>query len=240
MLKAIFLDMDETLCDTSGADIKACEVFQEVVQQHLPQEQAASLTRDYLEGVYKRLPDTLTEKLLPVVDEYDFRCSLIVELFSLYQVDSITRQVAEQLQQTFDAARKAALDFYPGIKLVLDDWRKNYVLVVITNGPEFSQTAKINSLQLTPLVDHIIIGGLEPEEKPAVSIFEKALKLADVAADEAIHFGDKLSTDVLGANNAGIASVWISHDRPLDTRLAIEPNHIIQHPSQMAALISSL
>jgi len=42
-----------------------------------------------------------------------------------------------------------------------------------------------------------------------VSIFEKAMNLAKCEAHEAIHFGDKLSTDILGANNTGIASVWL-------------------------------
>ncbi len=59
-------------------------------------------------------------------------------------------------------------------------------------------------------VDFIIVGGDEPEEKPAPSIFSKAMSLANVQPEEALHVGDSLSSDIYGANRSGIKSVWIS------------------------------
>ena len=89
-------------------------------------------------------------------------------------------------------------------------------------------------------VDHIIIGGQEPEQKPARSIFDKALQLANCAAHEAIHVGDSLATDIAGAQNSGITSVWIQHQQPLDAELGINPEHKLLHPSEIPQLIRDL
>ena len=89
-------------------------------------------------------------------------------------------------------------------------------------------------------VDHIIIGGEEPEQKPAVSIFEKALRLAGCEAHEAIHVGDSLASDIAGAHNSGITSVWVQHQQPLDAELGIDPHHSVMHPDEIPELIRGL
>ena len=81
---------------------------------------------------------------------------------------------------------------------------------------------------------------MEPEQKPARSIFEKALKLAGCEAHEAIHVGDSLAADIAGAQNSGITSVWIQHQQPLDSELGIDPHHTILHPCEIPALIREL
>jgi len=113
-------------------------------------------------------------------------------------------------------------------------------LVVITNGPEFSQVPKVEAVNMADYVDHIIIGGQEPEQKPFSSIFEKALKLAGCEAHEAIHVGDSLAADIVGAHNSGITSVWIQHQQPLDAELGINPHHTVLHPCEIPALILDL
>ena len=46
--------------------------------------------------------------------------------------------------------------------------------------------------------------------KPRKEIFEKALDLMGVDAEEVVHIGDSFSSDVLGAYNAGIDGIWIN------------------------------
>ncbi len=46
-------------------------------------------------------------------------------------------------------------------------------------------------------------------QKPHRAIFEHALELLGVPADRAIHVGDDLEADVLGAGRAGIEAVLI-------------------------------
>ena len=101
--------------------------------------------------------------------------------------------------------------------------RNEFTLVVITNGPIYSQHPKVNKLELRKQVHHVIIGGEEPKEKPHKNIFIKACEFASCKPEEAIHVGDSLTADIKGAANSGIKSVWISPELKEDPL----PDHTI-------------
>ena len=46
--------------------------------------------------------------------------------------------------------------------------------------------------------------------KPRKEIFELALKSTGLHADEVIHIGDSLSSDVKGASSVGIKAIWLN------------------------------
>ncbi|MDW2245139.1 HAD-IA family hydrolase, partial [Vibrio sp. 1287] len=206
----IFFDMDETLCGTSQADRAAGQKFAAWIQQTYPQvsDPQAFLQR-YLQGVYKKLNAEFPQLVALLPDENAFRCGLIQTILAENGIH-IDAEQAQQAQHYFDSARMGAFTFFPGVKEMLTDLRKHYKLVVITNGPIFSQHPKLKATQMDEWVDHIIVGGEEPEEKPAASIFQKALNLVDVKPEEALHIGDSLAADIAGANNMGILSVWVN------------------------------
>jgi N-acylneuraminate-9-phosphatase len=241
MLKAIFLDLDETLCDTTGANNQALQIMAAKAKSLLGDSiNDQAFAAMYLKGIYRDLDQRYSELLLPVKDEGGFRIALVKLILSDLGIAEVTDALARTLQSTFDNARTACFDFFPTIKQLLLDLRSRFILVVITNGPEFSQVTKVEAVNLSQYVDHIIIGGQEPEQKPAVSIFRKALRLAGCDASEAIHIGDSLMADIAGASNSKIASVWVSHGQDLDESLDIEPTHIIETPLQLPQLIEFL
>lgn len=244
MLKALFLDLDETLCDTRGANERAKQLMAENIEaQYGANINGQSLADAYLAGIYREWNDAQRRRYMPIIEqqgEGKFRLQLIRDLLTEQAVDTISNETAQAFQERFDSDRLKAFDFYPGIAEFLVETRKLFTLVVITNGPEFSQIPKIERVNLAEYVDHIIIGGQEPEQKPAPSIFYKALKLANCQAHEAVHLGDSLASDIAGAHNSGITSVWIQHQQPLDAELGINPHHTVLHPNEIPALIHQL
>ncbi len=48
--------------------------------------------------------------------------------------------------------------------------------------------------------------------KPRGELFELALKKTGLSADEVIHIGDSLSSDIKGANSVGINAIWINRN----------------------------
>jgi len=242
MLKALFLDMDGTLCDTQKANIHAKHLLAEVVNSNYHID-GPTLAEQYEAGIFRRWSDAQRARYMPIIEEQSegaFRVQLIRDLFIEQGVEDIGFSAAQTLQDKFDSDRLSAFDFYPGIIEFLAEARKLFTTVVITNGPEFSQIPKVEAVNLSVHVDHIIIGGQEPEEKPARSIFDKALKLANCEAHEAIHVGDSLVTDIAGAHESCITSVWVQHQQPLDAELGIAPHHTVMHPSEIPALIREL
>lgn len=244
MLKALFLDLDETLCDTLGANEQARLLMAQALQAQFGAAlDGQAISRAYVSGIYRHWSDSQRARYLPIIKQQGegaFRRQLILDLLAQQGVDNVNAAAAQALQDKFDSDRLQAFDFYPGIAEFLIDARKYFTLVVITNGPEFSQVPKVEAVNLAEYVDHIIIGGQELEQKPARSIFEKALKLANCEAHEAIHVGDSLAADIAGAHGSGITSVWIQHQQPLDAELGIDPGHTLLHPSEIPAFIRAL
>ncbi|HCE2133581.1 HAD-IA family hydrolase [Vibrio parahaemolyticus] len=239
MLKAIFFDMDETLCGTSQADKSAGQKFAAWIQQTYPQvsDPQAFLQR-YLQGVYKKLNAEFPQLVALLPDENAFRCGLIQTILAENGIH-IDAEQAQQAQHYFDSARMGAFTFFPGVKEMLTDLRKHYKLVVITNGPIFSQHPKLKATQMDEWVDHIIVGGEEPEEKPAASIFQKALNLVDVKPKEALHIGDSLAADIAGANNMGILSVWVN-TTGASNPTEITPNFEIRETVELKEILKTL
>ncbi|ELI5415061.1 HAD-IA family hydrolase [Vibrio parahaemolyticus] len=239
MLKAIFFDMDETLCGTSQADKAAGQKFAAWIQQTYPQvsDPQAFLQR-YLQGVYKKLNAEFPQLVALLPDENAFRCGLIQTILAENGIHIDTEQ-AQQAQHYFDSARMGAFTFFPGVKEMLTDLRKHYKLVVITNGPIFSQHPKLKATQMDEWVDHIIVGGEEPEEKPAASIFQKALNLVDIKPEEALHIGDSLAADIAGANNMGILSVWVNATGASNPT-EITPNFEIRETVELKEILKTL
>ncbi|WP_025542049.1 HAD family hydrolase [Vibrio parahaemolyticus] len=239
MLKAIFFDMDETLCGTSQADKAAGQKFAAWIQQTYPQvsDPQAFLQR-YLQGVYKKLNAEFPQLVALLPDENAFRCGLIQTILAENGIH-IDAEQAQQAQHYFDSARMGAFTFFPGVKEMLTDLRTHYKLVVITNGPIFSQHPKLKATQMDEWVDHIIVGGEEPEEKPAASIFQKALNLVDIKPEEALHIGDSLAADIAGANNMGILSVWVNATGASNPT-EITPNFEIRETVELKEILKTL
>lgn len=244
MLKALFLDMDETLCDTPGANEQAKRLMAEsLVAKYGDQFDGKAFADAYVTGIYREWTAEQHARYMPIIEQQSeeaFRVQLIHDLLGEWGINERCDETAQALQDKFDQDRIDAFDFYPGIKEWLAEARQIFTLVVITNGPEFSQIPKVERVNMEAHVDHLIIGGQEPEEKPFPSIFRKALTLANCEAHEVIHVGDSLASDIAGANNSGITSVWIQHQRPLDAELGIHPSHMIMHPDEIPALVEKL
>ncbi|MCV5222675.1 hypothetical protein OFC57_27545, partial [Escherichia coli] len=113
MLKAIFFEMDETLCGTSQADKAAGQKFAAWIQKTYPQvsDPQAFLQR-YLQGVYKKLNAEFPQLVALLPDENAFRCGLIQTILAENGIH-IDAEQAQQAQHYFDSARMGAFTFFP-------------------------------------------------------------------------------------------------------------------------------
>jgi HAD superfamily hydrolase (TIGR01549 family) len=243
MIKAIFFDMDETLCATEQANQVALSFLAKQLTEQWPKMNVDQFCARYLSGVYKQLNDEFPQLVPLLSDEMAFRCALIVVLFSEQGI-VLSLDTAKEMQLAFDGVRMSAFDFYPALESLVKTLRKHVKVGVITNGPTFSQLPKIDAIKLREKVDFVLVGGEEPEEKPALSIFEKALYLANCQANEAIHVGDSLRCDIGGAMMAGIDSVWVDSQRATDHQALDEgkftPTWRVNHASQLPDILLPL
>lgn len=117
-----------------------------------------------------------------------------------------------RLGELFPQERRARPIVYEETFRVLDELKRGgYQLLLLTNGSPDLQEEKLAGVpQLAPYFDHIVISGAFGQGKPSSAIFRHAMELLGIDADEGIMIGDKLTTDILGANGVGMKSVWIN------------------------------
>lgn len=96
----------------------------------------------------------------------------------------------------------------PHAKETLDYLSHNYRLTLVTNGFEEIQHVKLLSGNITHYFDHVITSQKAGHKKPAREIFDYALSVNNLACHEAIMIGDNLVTDIGGARNACIDTVF--------------------------------
>ena len=147
MLKALFLDMDETLCDTLSANEQARQLVGQALEaQYGAELDGQGVARAYVTGIYRQWSDSQRARYLPIIEQQSegaFRLQLILDLLAERGVEGVSEATAQTLQNNFDSDRLEAFHFYPGIAEFLAEARKFFTLVVITNGPEFSQIPKV-------------------------------------------------------------------------------------------------
>jgi putative hydrolase of the HAD superfamily len=71
-------------------------------------------------------------------------------------------------------------------------------------------------------------------------MFRTVLTRAGVPAHQAVHIGDHLSDDILGANNAGMLSLWYNHNGEFANDSASVPSGEVHRLSDLPRMIANL
>ncbi|MFC4777692.1 HAD family hydrolase [Paenibacillus sp. GCM10023252] len=169
------------------------------------------------------------------------------ELAPVYRKEAWTRglralgvedeALGAKLAEQFPAERRARPIVYEETFRVLDQLKGSYKLLLLTNGSPDLQQEKLSGVpELAPYFDHIIISGDFGQGKPAAAIFHHALERLGIQPEHGIMVGDKLTTDILGANTIGMTSVWINRHHAVRNDDII-PTHEITHLEELLPLL---
>jgi putative hydrolase of the HAD superfamily len=118
-----------------------------------------------------------------------------------------------------------------------------YHLGLISNTSDDGNVQRIvDRWGLRPFFETIITSAALGIRKPDPRIFKVALDHLHVQPGAAAMVGDMLDADVLGANQLGIYSIWITHRAPApdEGELAIQPQAVITELSQIPDLLADL
>jgi len=95
----------------------------------------------------------------------------------------------------------------------LDYLLPKYPMVIVTNGFDEIQSTKLTSSGIHHYFKDVVTSARAGHKKPAKEIFEFALNENKVEAHETIMIGDNLLTDIAGAKNALIDTVFFNPNR---------------------------
>ena len=118
--------------------------------------------------------------------------------------------LASRIAKRYDQLRIERVELFPEAVKVLQALHGKYKMSIITNGFAETHDVKIARLELGRFFDHVILAGEMQLVKPDPKIFEHAMRLAGVNADESVMVGDRFNRDIAGAHAAGMRAVWVN------------------------------
>ena len=214
--KAVFIDWDDTIGDFVGA---AKMALQEMYEKYNLSEYFASFEEFFLlykphnlELWDKYGKDQVTKEYLSF-DRFFFPLMHGSKGGERRLGDKAIRQevaaLAEQLSEDFLNMTTARFSLLEGAEELVRYLAKKYPLTVVTNGFVEVQYEKFDKSGLRDCFAHIVLSEEVGCQKPNPRIFEEALRMNSLQAEDVVMIGDSWNSDIQGAINAGIDQIWI-------------------------------
>ena len=204
MLRGVIFDLDDTLIDSTAADLRVWLRVARVLESIVPPSDHERLRERYLgvmPGYYAELEagriDLLTYRRRRLEDAVSPWGEIDDELFEQYirEKESIVEEVRP----------------FPDTLSVLRALRARGLRVgLLTNGPSDFQRQKLATTALEEELDAVAISAEIGFAKPEREAFAIALARIGTRAGETAMVGDSLTADIEGALGAGLAAaVWL-------------------------------
>ncbi|MFI3229236.1 MAG: YjjG family noncanonical pyrimidine nucleotidase [Bacillota bacterium] len=108
----------------------------------------------------------------------------------------------------------------------------------VTNGTIVAQNKKLDKTGLRALFDGVFISDEVGYEKPDLQFFRCAFdNIAGFKREEAILIGDSLSSDIMGANNAGIDCCWFNPKGKVNENSSIKIQYEIKKLKELLDIV---
>jgi putative hydrolase of the HAD superfamily len=223
-IQAVCLDVDDTLIDFSTSARRAL---------------SSMIGRDDMWPTWQRMTDEHVAKVIAGEMDVDTMRrartrAFFADLGTLLDDDMVFELETRRLEQMNDT-----WSLFDDVVPCLD-WLQAAGLKVaaVTNASGPHQRAKLTALGIARFFDTIVIAGELGAAKPDPVIFQTACTQLDVSPDEALHIGDRLEADALGARDAGLHGVWLARCHP-EPHFSEAGVHIIETLSDLPELLVS-
>ena len=130
--------------------------------------------------------------------------------------------------------------FLPGAEEAVARLSRKYKLYLTSNGTASVQKGRMTSANLYRFFENVFVSQEIGVNKPAVEYFEKCFaQIPGFDKTKAIIVGDSLTSDILGGQNAGIATCWVTPHHK-QGRPDIRVDYEIEDLSQLEDLLENL
>lgn len=209
--KAIFLDWDGTIGDWTTAEHKA---LQEIYTTYRL-DRLYPTAEDYL-NAYKPYNLELWGRYGrgEVTKEW-LRLQRFLRPLLVNDANDANDEMVNMAHEMGDEFLRLTNRYFclmPDAEKVVRYLAAKYLLTIISNGFKEVQYYKFEHSGLAPYLTHTLISEEVGINKPQPEIFRIALERNGVTADEAVMIGDSYSSDIAGAQAAGIDQIWIKGD----------------------------
>ena len=130
--------------------------------------------------------------------------------------------------------------FLPGAEEAVEALSKKYKLYLASNGTAKVQAGRLKSANISRFFEEVFVSQELGANKPSLEYFEKCFaRIPGFEKSKAIIVGDSLTSDILGGQNAGIATCWVNPHHKAG-REDIRVDYEIEALSQLEELLEGL
>ena len=144
---------------------------------------------------------------------------------------------AEEMNLYYRGRLAAHAEIIPGADELLAELSEVATLVLVSNGIEQIQMARLTDSGLIGYFDGIYISGRVGVAKPNRKIFDIALEQLGVTnRKKVLVVGDSLTSDIKGGNAAELDTCWLNLTEKENTT-GIHPNHTVQSYEELMRIV---
>ncbi|MBR2860584.1 MAG: YjjG family noncanonical pyrimidine nucleotidase [Clostridia bacterium] len=227
MIKFVLMDLDDTILNFSLAEQKAlARTFEEL---------GISVTEENV-ALYSRINSSVWSK----IEKGELtRSEALIQRFALLFAHVGVQADPHKTNDFYFATLSQNADFIAGAKELLEELKGKYSLIAVSNGNSVVQWPRIKKAHLEDYFDKIFISQEVGFDKPSEKFFIKCFEqIENFNRDEAIILGDRLSSDVLGGQNARIKTCWFNEKGEVATN--IKPDFEIHSLSEFMGVLEQL
>ena len=124
------------------------------------------------------------------------------------------------------------VDALPTLKTLHE---QGYRMGILSNAADdWDVQTLVDKAQVRPYMDFVLSSAALGQRKPSPAVFRAALAQWGISPARVAMVGDTLNADILGANHAGMCSVWITR------RVNMAPEQENIHPQKMIHTLDEL
>jgi len=231
-MKALLLDLDDTLLDYSGGVDQSWEAA--VGACSTPDVEAGTLVAAIAETRrwFWDDPERHRRERVHMLAAWEH----IVE-FALERLGVSADGLAPAIARDYALRRRAVMRLFPDTIESLERLRQDGVpLGLVTNGDATQQRDKIERYGLAGFFSAILIEGEFGTGKPDVTVYRHVLRALDAEPDEAWMAGDHLEFDVEAPQRLGLRGAWVDRQgRGLPAGSPVRPDRIVRSLTELIA-----
>lgn len=200
MIRAVVFDVDDTLIDHSEAERQAAILFRRQYDGVLPGAEAAFPARWH--AVAEKHFDAYAAGECSFQEQ---RRRRIREFFGAGLDDAEADRIFAVYLRFYEESWAAFPDVLPGL-----DGLPGVSMGVLSNSSADSSRMKLEAAGIAARFGCIVTPEIVRAAKPGAAIFQYACIQMTVSPDECVYVGDRLETDALAAQAAGLTGIWLN------------------------------
>ncbi len=220
----LFFDLDDTLLDTSGDEIRTIEkVFG---KYNIP-------FSDDVVDFYKNRTEWQTYTL----GEFDAKAEFTNKFSQLLDMLCVKEQKQDMVDDYFEEMQKKHKIVPGALKVLTALKERGYRMYITANGYSKIQRKRLESSGLAKFFSNVFVSEELGLRKPSKAYFDYVFgRVPESNRSKVLVIGDAQSTDILGANNAKLDCCWYN---PLRNQPKYKTTYEIDNINQLLLLLDN-